>query len=454
MDSGFQNYRPFSDNSGAPLQSWSSFEQSRSVPQDLGFPPAPTIDYNQGVINPSPNPAAWGGPDGFEKYKQAMQGNSTFRATFGLDGKKPDGTAENAQAGGSRPPMDSAPVTPESTADSSGAQPANISPAQMEQNQLKLAYESGGALVVSLGGQNLKDTDKLRETLKSVKGNEGDAFLYGDSNNLDSSLEMAKTAEQLKKNGLWDGDLPITFASKVEKNPDGTYSIGKPVATFLGGRAEIATILSDQMKYARRDTSRDGAPKEQGLQPAPSADAVPAVEGAGRENSGKQDVAAAAQWEKQLQESSGQQSSAAEFAQGWGKFIEREGVDNPSVRAVADAFGRELYSGQGKFDGAALKKLMADSKVSDQKEIDQALERVNSKLKDSGLKLQASFDSTTGKIRAMEMIGHQNGSVFGVSVDAQGNVSAFEVENGSRKQAGMEHVSLRLAKQAAADACP
>jgi hypothetical protein len=54
----------------------------------------------------------------------------------------------------------------------------------------------------------------------------------------------------------------------------------------------------------------------------------------------------------------------------------------------------------------------------------------------------------------MEMIGHQNGSVFGVSVDAQGNVSAFEVENGSRKQAGMEHVSLRLAKQAAADACP
>jgi len=444
VDSSDRIYQPFSDNSGTPIQSWSGFEQSSELPQHLGFP-SPTIDYNQGVINPSKNPADWYGAEGFETYKQTMQTSNRFAATFGLN-------SIDGISGGERQTL------ADSTAGST-TRDASQSEVEKEQELLRQAYENGGALVVSLGGRDKKDTDKLRSTLESVDGNPNDRFLYGDSDNLNPDLQISRSADQLKQRGLWDGDLPITFTSKVERNADGTFSIGKPAATFQGGRTEIASILSDQMKYARGNPAQKSEAESNGTRLAPASDNAAGGENIpGRDESvekNAQEREQAEAWEAALKEFSGKPYSADEYAENWPKFLDHAQMQDSPVKDLTAAFGKELYEGKGEFDGKKISDLMNAAGPTDQESVDATLAGVNQILADSGVTLRATINQETGKINAFEMSGIQpGGGAVRLSVDANGNVEASEGLESSRKQAGLEHVSLRLAKQVESDACP
>ncbi len=102
--------------------------------------------------------------------------------------------------------------------------------------------------------------------------------------------------------------MAFTGVYKVEQGADGQYHLGNSVATFWGGRPEIAAIMNDQLKYATRPGG--AAPPSDRLPPTPGADSnkpgadvvPPKPEGASGADSAQADAKAKAEAEARAAE--------------------------------------------------------------------------------------------------------------------------------------------------------
>jgi RNA 3'-terminal phosphate cyclase len=138
--------------------------------------------------------------------------------------------------------------------------------------------------------------------------------------------------------------------------------------------------------------------------------------------------------------------SMAQYQEGWGRFLDRAGMEAGPMRDLAESFGQQMLSGN--IDGKQLSGLMSQLDNLERGSAAQMLSQVNQELKDNGVSIAATVKD--GKIEAMEMRA-ENGNVV-VRVDQNGNVVATNklVSTGESP----EQISLRLAKKIEPDACP
>lgn len=457
----------------------------------------PGLEISQGTINPDAN-QTWFGPDGEIKYGTAIE-KAQFDATVGVQGSekakkakagKPEGAADT-KTGPSLAGSDEAPVeTGEKKEGEAGKKEgdgkngeaaAEKSEEEKLQEALKAAYDRGVPAVVVFGSQSAKDTEKLLGTLdQNMKNGKAD-FIYADTDKLDPNSELGQVARRSEEKGQGLGadgkaDLAFTGVYKVEMGADGKYHIGNSVATFWGGRPEIAGIMNDQLKYASRDVSQ-GTGSD--VRPAPGADVRPPGGDGGNGSSNgerpaieppktEEERAAAeekakaetAERAKAAEEKAAKEAAEAErvkqfsdkpysmdqYKEGWGRALDRAGMEAGPMRDAVDKLGQQVLSGQ--LDGKEIAGLMGQLDGLERGEAAQMLAGVNQELKDRGVAISATVKD--GKIQSMEMRA-DNGNVL-VRVDQNGNVTA--TNKGSTNPESPEQISLRLAKKIEPDACP
>lgn len=361
--------------------------------------------------------------------------------------------------------------------DASVAAQAEVSEEQKLQDALRVAHERGVPAVVVFGSREAKDTEKLLGTLdQNMKEGKAD-YIFVDTDRLDPNSELGQVARRSEERGLGLGedgksDLAFTGVYKVEKGADGQYHLGNSVATFWGGRPEISAIMNDQLKYATNSVPGGGSQSDR-LPPAPGADAnrpgadtIPPkpdappqtdAEKAQAEANAKAEAEARVQAAKdkaereaaeaeRVKQFSDKPYSMAQYQEGWGRFLDRAGMEAGPMRDLADSFGQQMLSGN--IDGKQLSGLMSQLDNLERGSAAQMLSQVNQELKDNGVSIAATVKD--GKIEAMEMRA-ENGNVV-VRVDQNGNVVATNklVSTGESP----EQISLRLAKKIEPDACP
>ncbi|MBX9953204.1 MAG: hypothetical protein K2Y39_28780 [Candidatus Obscuribacterales bacterium] len=415
----------------------------------------PGLEISQGTINPEAN-QTWFGPDGEIKYGTAIE-KAQFDATVGMKGSE---QAKKSKGGESKE-GEAEPKTGEAAAEKSEE--------ERLQQTLKAAYDSGAPLVVVFGSQSAKDTEKLLGTLEQNMKNGKADFVYADTDKLDPDSELGRTARRSEESGHGLGadgkaDLAFTGVYKVELGADGKYHIGNSVATFWGGRPEIAGIMNDQLGYASRDVSAgQGADK---VKPAPRADVSPggqsgsdrngsevqppqteeerqaAEEKAKAESEQRAKEAAEAERVKQFSE---KPYSMDQYKEGWGRCLDRAGMENGPMRDAVDKLGQQILC--GKVDGKEIAGLFNQLQGLERGSAAQMLAGVNQELKENGVSIGATVKD--GKIESMEMRA-ENGNVL-VRVDQNGNVTAT---NESSAQENIDQITLRLAKKIEPDACP
>jgi hypothetical protein len=433
----------------------------------------PGLEISQGTINPEAN-QTWFGPDGEIKYGTAIE-KAQFDATVGVQGSekakkakagKPEGAADEKEAEGDG---------------KNGETATEKSEEEKLQDALKAAYDRGVPAVVAFGSQSAKDTEKLLGTLdQNMKNGKAD-FIYADTDKLDPNSELGQVARRSEEKGQGLGadgkaDLAFTGVYKVEKGADGKYHIGNSVATFWGGRPEIAGIMNDQLKYASRDVSQGNGSD---VRPAPGADVrPPGGDGGNGSSSGEGPAieppkteeekaaaeekakAEAAERAKATEEKAAKEAAEAErvkqfsdkpysmdqYKEGWGRALDRAGMEAGPMRDAVDKLGQQVLSGQ--LDGKEIAGLMGQLEGLERGEAAQMLAGVNQELKDRGVAISATVKD--GKIQSMEMRA-DNGNVL-VRVDQNGNVTA--TNKGSANPESPEQISLRLAKKIEPDACP
>jgi hypothetical protein len=361
--------------------------------------------------------------------------------------------------------------------DASVAAQAEVSEEQKLQDALRVAHERGVPAVVVFGSREAKDTEKLLGTLdQNMKEGKAD-YIFVDTDRLDPNSELGQVARRSEERGLGLGedgksDLAFTGVYKVEKGADGQYHLGNSVATFWGGRPEISAIMNDQLKYATNSVPGGGSQSDR-LPPAPGADAnrpgadtIPPkpdappqtdAEKAQAEANAKAEAEARVQAAKdkaereaaeaeRVKQFSDKPYSMAQYQEGWGRFLDRAGMEAGPMRDLAESFGQQMLSGN--IDGKQLSGLMSQLDNLERGSAAQMLSQVNQELKDNGVSIAATVKD--GKIEAMEMRA-ENGNVV-VRVDQNGNVVATNklVSTGESP----EQISLRLAKKIEPDACP
>ncbi len=335
--------------------------------------------------------------------------------------------------------------------------------------------------VVVFGSREAKDTEKLLATLdQNMKEGKAD-YIFVDTDRLDPNSELGQVARRSEEKGQGLGadgkaDMAFTGVYKVEQGADGKYHLGNSVATFWGGRPEIAAIMNDQLKYATRAVPEGGTKPSDRLPPAPGADAKnpdaknPDADGtppnpdaqtdaerAQADAKAKAEAEARAEEAKakaerdaaeaaRAKEISERQYSMPEWKEGWSKFLDRAGMEAGPMKDLADKFGQQMLSGQ--FDGKELAGLMSKVEGLERGGAAQMLSQVNQELQDNGVSIRAT--QKDGKIESLEM--KSADGKLSVLVDQNGNVSARndEVSTGESP----EQISLRLAKKIEADACP
>lgn len=427
---------------------------------------------------------SWQGLNGQTRYEQDVH-SVGFDSVFGVSKDTPgkEKKAERAAAPADGQLKGNGEVKPEgaepAAAESAEAESQEKTEEQRVQDRLREAYESGRPAVVVFASSSAGGTEKLLKTLdQSMKEGKAD-YIFVDTDKLDPNSHLGQVARRSEEKGQGLGsdgksDLAFTGVYKVEKTEDGQYQLGKSVATFWGGRPEIAPIMNEHFKYAGRDVSGGGAsaPRPPDVPaPAPGVGVDDAnipesggqIPGASAQNERAEDLKrkdveqekqrVEAERKKRVEEISNKGYPLEQYAEGWDKFLERQEMEAGPLRDLTNEFGQQMIMGE--FDGKKLQGMMEKIGQTDQASVDATLFNVNKQLADSGLTIRATVNSETGLVNAMEMTGVQAGSrQVSLSVDANGNVAAYEGLGGNRKQAGLEHVSLRLAKQAESDACP
>ncbi len=416
---------------------------------------------------------------GSEKAKKAKTGSGAPQGDAEAGGdsqKKRDGATQETE----NTVVDKVPVKvgedekkgekKEKPADGKGAAGDAKTEEEKLQETLKAAYDRGLPAVVVFGSQSAKDTEKLLNTLnKNMKEHKAD-FIYADTDKLDANSELGQVARRSEERGLGLGadgkaDLAFTGVYKVEKGADGKYHIGNSVATFWGGRPEIANIMNDQLRFATRDVSGSGAPStDRVIPPAPAADGSrPATDGGSADSNSE-----AARAKKDAQEKAAREKAERDaarvkeltqlpytldkFAAGWAEFIDSHGMEKGGgFRDLTNEFGQEVLKGQ--FDGDKLKGLMDQSKGLTQEQANTMLGQVNEKLSQSGLTVQATVGND-GKINELSISDVTAGQgKVSVVVDKNGNVTSYK-GLGRDTQGDLAADALRIAKKAAPDACP
>ncbi len=421
--------------------------------------------------------ALFGAPNG-QKAKKAKDGSAApaaDRAAQGSEGK-PEGEEKPAEGDGNPAEGGEKPVEGDGKPAEGEAAAAEISEEQKLQEALRVAHERGVPAVVVFGSREAKDTEKLLATLdQNMKEGKAD-YIFVDTDRLDPNSELGQVARRSEEKGLGlgdDGKADMAFSGvyKVEQGADGQYHLGNSVATFWGGRTEIAGIMNDQLQYATRAVPGGGTQPADRLPPAPGADSKkPDADGtpanpdaqtdaqrAEAESKAKAEAEARAEEAKakaerdaaeaaRAKEISERQYSMPEWKEGWSKFLERAGMEAGPMKDLADKFGQQVLSGQ--FDGKELAGLMGKVEGLERGGAAQMLSQVNQELQDNGVSIRAT--QKDGKIESLEM--KSADGKLSISVDQNGNVSARNdmVSTGESP----EQISLRLAKKVEADACP
>lgn len=413
------------------------------------------------MINPEAN-QTWFGPDGEIKYGTAIE-KAQFDATVGIKGsekaksgadKNKDGKVDSGEESGSADERES----------KQGEAGAEKSEDERLQATLKAAYDKGVPAVVVFGSQSAKDTEKLLGTLEQNMKNGKADFIYADTDSLDPNSELGQVARRNEESGHGLGadgkaDLAFTGVYKVELGADGKYHIGNSVATFWGGRPEIAGIMNDQFRYANRDVSGDQGTDN--VRPAPRADLPAGGEGgaSGSERSGSEVQPPQTEEEKKAAEQRAKEAAEAErvkqfsekpysmdqYKEGWGRCLDRAGMESGPMRDAVDKLGQQILS--GKVDGQEIAGLINQLQGLERGSAAQMLAGVNQELKENGVSIGATVKD--GKIESMEMRA-DNGNVL-VRVDQNGNVTAT---NKLSAQENIDQITLRLAKKIEPDACP
>ena len=453
----------------------------------------PNLEISQGTINPEAN-QTWFGPDGELKYGTAIE-KAQFDATVGVQGaekakKARSGAPEGAQGAGNEKnkdgKVDSGEEAAAESADTNegkeGEAAAEKSEEEKLQESLKAAYERGVPAVVVFGSQSAKDTEKLLGTLEQNMKNGKADFIYADTDKLDPNSELGQVARRSEEAGRGLGadgksDLAFTGVYKVELGADGKYHIGNSVATFWGGRPEIAGIMNDQLRYASRDVSGGGQASDD-VRPAPRADVQPNGDGgtSGSDGNGSEvqppqteeerkaaeekAKADAEQRAKEAQEKAAKEAAEAErvkefsdkpysmdeYKEGWSKFLDRANMESGPMRDAVDKLGQQVLSGQ--IDGKEIAGFMNQLENLERGSAAQMLSDVNRQLKDNGVSIGATVKD--GKIESMEMRA-ENGNVL-VRVDQNGNVTA--TNKLATPPENIDQITMRLAKKIEPDACP
>jgi hypothetical protein len=324
--------------------------------------------------------------------------------------------------------------------------------------------------VVVYGSQTALDTQKqTTETLKQNLADGKAIYVFADTDKLDPNSELGKAARRSETEGKGLGpdgksDTVFTAVYKVEEKSDGKLGVGDSVATFWGGRPDISSTLTDQLKYAKFQKATPEGPKPD--QPSPPA---PAEDGAGRDRPpgkpedtgsnenkddkpGEQDKAERerqkekeARFKQLIEGTQGKEGySLEEYANGWGKFLDRQSFDGP-MRDLVEQFGRQMITGE--FDKERLTDLMNKLGQTDQATVDEALKGLNSAMA-GRLKFEAQVtDGRVSEIKATEL-----GTEEAVSLSAN-NKNQITV-NSPGSTMSESQASIRLAKKAEPDACP
>ena len=187
----------------------------------------------------------WFGPDGEIKQGTALE-KAQFDAAFGLYGSDRAKGAKGAKAD-------------KAEADSSKGKDAesDVEKSESERLQatLKSAHEKGVPVVAVFASPSSKETAELLDTLSQNMKDGKANFIYADTDQLDPNSELGQVARRDEQSGRGlgadgKGESPFTGIYNVTQGTDGRYHIGDSVATFRGGRAEIASIMNDQLRYA------------------------------------------------------------------------------------------------------------------------------------------------------------------------------------------------------------
>ncbi len=375
---------------------------------------------------------------------------------------------------------------------------AENSPEKEYQDKLAYAAKNGLPVVVVFGNQEAKDTEKAANNLQSNMQSKDAVYIYADTNKIDPNSDLGKVIRRNASSGEGLGDsgksdMSFTGVYTVEKKADGSLGIGKTIATVHGGREEISAIVKDQLQYAKRGTLNLGGgdqtappnnpenkPNDQDFRPNPqepnpdkqnnpndnsnnnnnNRPDADKSDGNDRETFQKQRDERYKQRLKELEEVGGKKGyNLKQYAQGWGRFLERNEVPEGPVKDALNEFGQQMLTGD--FDGKKLAEMMEKASASNQQALNEALLAANKELGSSGLRLNADIDPASGKLKSIELteavasgqsrnslrINSDGQFVSGTAMDVPGAAQQF-------KPIPIEELSRRLAKKSEQAACP
>ncbi len=373
-------------------------------------------------------------------------------------------------------------------------------------------------MVVVFGSQAALDTQKQATQTLKQNMQAGDAtFLYVDTDKLDPNSDLGRVARRSAEQGLGLGptgksDMVFTGIYNVEQQANGQLGLGNSTATFWGGRGAISAIMQEQMQYAKKSTLRlpsdvpPPAPPQDGRtpdrpvpdQPHPTPDQPQppnqprpdqpqndrpqdsktdeqrkqeeerkreAEEKRKKEEEEKkqEEQRKSEELKKQEQEREERRKTIAgakeysldQYADGWGKFLDRAEVKDGPVRDLVNEFGREMITGQ--VDGKKLSGLMDQVGATNQQAIKDSLNQLSQQLAQNGLRFSFDLDAQ-GNLAGIEMSDLvESGAKTSVKVSAAGNVVSQEQVMGDGSQPrplSIDETTLRLAKKAEPAACP
>lgn len=111
------------------------------------------------------------------------------------------------------------------------------------------AAREGKPLVVMFGSEGTQDTKQLIEgTMPGAKNKQDAVYMFVDRSKLDPNSELGRFAASNIGNTNWA--YTGVFALKPGQN--GEPSLDKMVANTWGARAEIPSVIADQLQYAQR----------------------------------------------------------------------------------------------------------------------------------------------------------------------------------------------------------
>ena len=307
-------------------------------------------------------------------------------------------------------------------------------------------------------------------------------------------------------------DLAFTGIYTVEKKADGTLGLGRSTATFWGGRDEISGVMRDQLKYAKAATLNLGGETKPEVKPDSKPDTLPSNDpdrkqatnrplpplpenrekveppppppppqekdsqtkpenNSSNENKKSEELEKQEakrkeedlkreedekreklkkQREQELRTAGGKDYTIDQYADGWGRFLERNEMQPGALRDALNEFGKEMITGE--FDGQKLSGMMDKISTTDSKAVSDAIASANHELESSGIKLNVEL-AANGKVNALELAELAKDGVR-VRATANGQIVSGVPSGQTLRAMALGEASMRLAKRAEAAACP